>query len=134
MVLEFGMSQKLGFVRYASSDTRESYLPEKDYSDETARIIDEEIKRFVDEAYADAKRLLEANWEKVVAVAEALLKYETLTSDDVHKLMRGEVLGKPTVSDILAAEARAAAQSALPPKTSAEPPPEIPPGVLPTPA
>ena len=135
MIVEWGMSPKLGFVRYAGSDTREMYVPEKDFSDETARLIDEEVRRIVDEAVSDARRLLEANWDKVVAVAEALLKYETLGADDVRKLMRGEPLAKPTVSDILAAEARkdAASQSA-PPRPSGDNPPEIPTGVLPRPA
>jgi cell division protease FtsH len=132
MVLEWGMSEKLGFIRYAGVDTREQFVPEKEYSDETAHLIDEEIKRIVGEAYEDARRLLDANWDKVVAVAEALIKYETLSAEEVKKLMRGEPLGKPTVSDLLAAEARAAQQAASPTR-STEPPP-IPPGVLPTPA
>ncbi|MBN4082707.1 ATP-dependent zinc metalloprotease FtsH, partial [Phycisphaeraceae bacterium AH-315-B13] len=54
MIIEWGMSEKLGFVRYAGSDSRESYTPDKDYSDETASLIDSEIRRIVDEAYADA--------------------------------------------------------------------------------
>jgi cell division protease FtsH len=134
MVLEWGMSDRLGFVRYAGTDTRELLIPEKEFSDETARIIDQEIKRIIDEAYSDARALLDANWDKVVAVAEALIKYETLSGDEVRKLMKGEPLGKPTVSDLLAAEARAAAQPAPQIKSAQEPPPEIPPGVLPTPA
>ncbi|MGQ0628350.1 MAG: ATP-dependent zinc metalloprotease FtsH [Phycisphaerales bacterium] len=107
MVLDWGMSDKLGFVRYSGEDTRQSFVPEKDYSDETARVIDEEVRRYVDEAYADARRIIDENWEKVVAVADALLKHETLTADEVFRLMRGEGLGsKPTVSDLLSAEAR----------------------------
>jgi cell division protease FtsH len=134
MVLEWGMSQRLGFVRYAPSDTREMFVPEKDYSDETARIIDEEIRRLVDEAYNEAQRMIEANWEKVVAVAEALLKYETLSGDEVRKLMRGEGIGKPTVSDLLAAEARRDAQAAQAARQASDPPPELPPNVMPSPA
>ncbi len=133
MILEWGMSPRLGFVRYAGADTREMVLPEKDYSDETARLIDEEVRRFVDEAYADAKGILEANWDKVVAVAEALLKYETLSADEVRKLMRGEALGKPTVSDLLAAEAKRDATPAVS-KPAPTAPPEIPTNVLPRPA
>ena len=133
MVLDWGMSERLGFVKYSGEDTRESLVPEKEYSDETARIIDEEIRRFVDEAYVEAKRLINENWEKVIAVAEALLKYETLGADDVRKLMRGEPLTKPTVSDLLAAEARALAQPATS-RPTPDAPPEIPPGVLPRPA
>ena len=104
MILQWGMSDRLGFVNYAGSDTRESFLPEKDYSPETARVIDEETRRFIDEAYGDARSMLEQNWDKVVAVAEALLRYETLQKDDVDRLMRGEQMAKPTVADLLAAE------------------------------
>jgi cell division protease FtsH len=133
MVLDWGMSPKLGFVKYSGSDTRESFVPEKDYSDDTARIIDEEIRRIVEEAYTVAKQMLEANWDKVVAVAEALLKYETLSSDEVRTLLRGEPLGKPSVSDLLQAEARKDV-TPTPTKPHSEPPPEIPSGVFPKPA
>jgi cell division protease FtsH len=96
-------------------------------------MIDEEVRRFVDEAYSDAKRLIDENWEKVVAVAEALLKYETLGADEVGKLLRGEPLTKPTISDLLAAEARKEAQVNAPKPTST-PGPEMPPGAMPRPA
>ena len=105
MILQWGMSDRLGFVNYAGSDSREMFLPEKDYSPETARVIDEETRRFIDEAYTEARRLLEENWDKVVAVSEALLKYETLQKDDVDRLMRGEPMGKPTIAEMLSAEA-----------------------------
>jgi cell division protease FtsH len=118
MVLEWGMSERLGFVNYAGVDTQESYVPERDYSDETARIIDEEVRRITDEAYTDAKALLTEHWPKVVSIAEALLKYETLTGDDIDRLIRGERLDKPTVAELLRAEAeqsaKAARQSASP--------------------
>ncbi len=133
MILEWGMSEKLGFVRYSGEDTRETFMPEKDYSDTTASLIDSEVRRLVDEAYSDAKRLLETNWEKVVAVAEALIKFETLSSDDVGKLMRGESLMRPSVSDLLRAEARRKVPEAGPTVGPREEP-DAPPGVLPTPA
>lgn len=106
MVLEWGMSDRLGFVRYTGSDTRESFVADRDYSDETAQIIDEEIKRLTDEAYADAKQVLKDNWDKVEAVAQALLIHETLMAEEINALMRGEQLSKPTVSQLLAAEAK----------------------------
>jgi cell division protease FtsH len=133
MIEQWGMSPRLGFVRYAGEDTKQSFIPEKAYSDQTANIIDEEVKRLVDEAYADAVRLLTENWEKVVAVAEALIKYETLEANEVHKLMRGEILGKPTIRDLLAQEARKV-PPALPPQAAKGSEPEIPPGAMPTPA
>ena len=104
MILQWGMSERLGFVNYAGSEDRESIFAEKEYSPDTARVIDEEIRRMSDEAYEDARRLLDLNWEKVIAVAEALLKYETLQRDDIDRLMRGESIGKPTVADLLVAE------------------------------
>jgi len=102
------MSDKLGFVNYAGVDNREYFMPEKDYSDTTARIIDEEIKSIIDAAYNDTQRLIDQHWDKTVAIAEALLKYETLQGEDVKRLMRGESLGKPTVSELLQAAANAA--------------------------
>jgi cell division protease FtsH len=101
MILEWGMSKKLGFINYMGEDSREMYIPDKDYSDDTARVIDEEIRRIVDESYEDAEKMLMDNWDKVEAVAEALLKFETLTADEVHKLMRGESLSRSTVADLL---------------------------------
>ncbi|MDX2131467.1 MAG: ATP-dependent zinc metalloprotease FtsH [Planctomycetota bacterium] len=134
MVLEWGMSKNLGFVRYAGLDTRESMLPDKDYSPETARLIDEEVRRIVDQAFADAERIIEAHWAQVVAVAEALLKYETLSSDDVEKLMRGETLTRPAlVSDAARAEERRKAAKAVLDQID-RPEPDVPPGTLPTPA
>ncbi|MBI5762992.1 MAG: ATP-dependent zinc metalloprotease FtsH [Planctomycetes bacterium] len=102
MVVEWGMSDKLGFVRYSPDTGRESFFPEKSYSDETAKVIDDEIKRFADEAYRDAERMLNESWPKVQAVAEALLKYETLDGDEVRRLCLGEVLDKPSLSGLLA--------------------------------
>ncbi|MEO0630569.1 MAG: cell division protein FtsH, partial [Planctomycetota bacterium] len=135
MVLEWGMSDKLGFIRYAGSDTREALLPDKDYSDHTAQVIDEEIRRIVDEAYTDAERLLDEHWDKVEALAQALLKYETLTGDDVGNIMQGKPLGKPSVSDLLrdeAAKTAPAAPAAPPPAT--DPDTDLPPGAMPSPA
>ena len=133
MILEWGMSPRLGFIRYNGSDSREMVLPDKQYSEETANVIDEEVRRLSDEAYAEAQKMLEENWAKVEAVAEALLKFETLTGDDVHKLMRGESLGRSSVSDLLRAEARRTAEPSIaPPKP--EDRPDTPPSAMPTPA
>jgi cell division protease FtsH len=135
MVLEWGMSSRLGFVNYAGSDTREAYLPEKDYSPETARVIDEEIRGMIDEAYVDAERMVAEHWNKVVAIAEALLKHETLQKDDVDRLMRGERLERPTVAEMLTLEAARPARPA-PPPPARDPGGELGPGTgpVPTPA
>jgi cell division protease FtsH len=132
MVLEWGMSQSLGFVRYASVDSKEMMLPEKDYSEDTARLIDAEVRRISDEAYVEAKRMLEENWDKVVAVAEALLKHETLTSNDVDQLMSGHTINRPSVTEMLVAQAEKLRQSQAAAAKPSEP--ELPPGALPSPA
>ncbi len=106
MILQWGMSDRLGFVRYASDDEGESLVPDKDYSPETAHVIDQEIRRLVDEAYDGAEQTLRNNWAKVEAVAEALLRYETLTAEEVKTLIEGKRLDKPSVSELLAAEAK----------------------------
>jgi len=103
MILEWGMSDRLGFVNYGHAED-ERYFPEKEYSEETAKIVDEEIRRLTDEAYEDTRKLIDENWDKVQRLAEALLRYETLAADEVERLMRGEELIKPTVGDLLAAE------------------------------
>ena len=104
MVLEWGMSDRLGFVRYAGTDTSEVYLPDKDYSPDTARIIDEEVKAIIDGAFKDAETMIETHWDTVCAIAEALLRYETLQSHEVTTLIEGGRLDRPTVADLLEAE------------------------------
>ncbi|MBL9147171.1 MAG: ATP-dependent zinc metalloprotease FtsH [Phycisphaerae bacterium] len=133
MVLEWGMSDRLGFVNYSGADTRETFIPDKDYSPETAHMIDEEIRRFIDKAYVDGREMIETNWEKVVAVAEALLKHETLSKDDVDRLMRGERIDKPTVAELLAAETAKPAKPAVAPPPKPELPPDLG-GAMPRPA
>ncbi len=136
MIVEWGMSDRLGFVRYSGSDTRDSFVPEKEYSEETARLIDEEIRSMVDAAYREADELLSEQWEKVIAVAEALLRHETLDADEVDRLMKGQQLAKPSVSELLEAEARKrkAEERRDRARNLAEEDPDAPPGALPAPA
>ncbi len=104
MVAEFGMNSDLGFVYYGE-DEREQFFgiaPGRNYSEETARKIDAEVKKLMDEAYADAKRMLQKeNKDKLERVAKALLKYETLDGDEVIAIMRGEELHRSTIGELL---------------------------------
>ncbi len=131
MIEEWGMSDRLGFVRYAGEDRRQAFIPEKAYSDETAKIIDEEIRRLVDEAFRDAERILDEGWAKVEAVAQALLKFETLSGEEVHKVMRGEPLGRSSLADLLATQRRTPPQA---PKIEENEGPDAAPGLMPSPA
>lgn len=130
MVLQWGMSDRLGFVNYAGTDEREMFIPEKDYSPETARVIDEEVRRFIDSAYADATQMVNDNWPQIVGVAEALLIVETLSKDDVDRIMRGEVFQRPTVSELLQREIPKTPSQT--PSIKTDPTEELPPGALPS--
>jgi cell division protease FtsH len=108
MITEWGMNDRLGFVFYGEDDTRPNVMggfgENKEYSEETAKIIDEEVKKLIDQLFEDARVLLEANKDRVDAIAKALLRYETLDASDVDRIMRGDTLTKPTVGDLLERE------------------------------
>jgi len=104
MVTEWGMSERVGFVSYADGPTHNMWfdLPgHKDYSERTARIIDDEVQKLLNGAYAEAQQIIRDNREKVEAIKTALLKYETLTGEEINALIRGETLDKPSVTDLL---------------------------------
>jgi cell division protease FtsH len=103
MVTDWGMSDKVGFIYYGE-DGRNRWLEtggNRDFSDETAHVIDSEIKALVDKAQADTRLILAENRDKLQAIADALLRYETLDADEIKRLMRGEALHKPTISDLI---------------------------------
>lgn len=113
MVMKWGMSEKLSPINY-NPDSSNGMYPgaPPEYSEKTSELIDQEIKKVIDESYAKAVELIEANKDKLETVAQALLKYETLDAEDVDLLLEGGVLDKPTVSELLALEQQ---------KTSEEP-------------
>lgn len=112
MVTEYGMTEKLGFQLLGVDDARNPWeQADKLYSDDTAKMIDQEIKRLIDTTYDEAKRMIEAHHDQLEALAQALLKHETLTSEEVRKIMEGEPLNKATVSDLLEAEKNKANES-----------------------
>ena len=96
MVCEWGMSEKLGPMTFGK---REEHIflgreisRSKDYSEQTAIIIDQEVRIIIDSCYERATNLLKTNIDKLNALAEALLERETLDKDDVDAIMRGEKL------------------------------------------
>ena len=99
MVLEWGMSDKLGFLSYAGDGAQEVFLghsttASKNLSYETAKVIDEEIRAIVDRTYARAQKILEANKEALELLAQGLLEHETLTGDEIKKIIGGQKLVK----------------------------------------
>jgi cell division protease FtsH len=108
MITEWGMNDRLGFVFYGEDDNRPNWFggfgEGKEYSEDTQRIIDEEVKKLIDTLYEETRRLMEANKDRVDAMAKALLKHETLDAAEVDAIMRGLPFHKPTVSELLEKE------------------------------
>ncbi len=94
MVTEWGMSEKLGPLLY-SENQQEVFLghaitQRQNMSEDTARLIDEEVRRIVTSGEAKAWEVLLANRKELEAVAQALMEYETISGEDCMTLMRGE--------------------------------------------
>ena len=135
MVTEYGMSEKLGFQLLGLDESRQPWeQPDRAYSDETAHLIDQEIKAVIDRTYAEAKQVLSVHRDQLQRIAEALLRHETLSSDEVEQLMRGEELDKTTVSDLLKAEQAKAEPPKQPTRSSEGLEDEPPPDTVPSPA
>ena len=94
MVTKYGFSEKIGTVNYSNSEEvflGNDFTTHKNYSDEVAREIDDEVKRIIGEAYAEAERLLKENNEILTRVAEALLLVETIDGEQFEALFTGKV-------------------------------------------
>ncbi|MDH3870913.1 MAG: ATP-dependent zinc metalloprotease FtsH [Gammaproteobacteria bacterium] len=94
MVTKWGLSDKLGPLTY-SDEQEEVFLghsvaQHKHVSDETAHDIDKEIRSIIDSAYAHAEEILKTNIDKLHAMAKALMKYETIDSDQIDDIMAGK--------------------------------------------
>jgi cell division protease FtsH len=103
MVTEFGFSDKLGPLRYTDNQEEiflgHSVTQQKHVSDATATLIDEEVRRLIDEAEARARAILGERRHDLDAVAQALLEYETLSGEEVQSLLRGEAIYRPEHTD-----------------------------------
>jgi cell division protease FtsH len=121
MVCSWGMSDKMGPLSYGENGEHpflgRELVQHKDYSEETAKAIDDEVRAIVEEAYDNAKRLLRENVEILHNIAKALLEYETISGKDIDDIIAGKDLkprdktpddpGKDTIdlSDAQAAQA-----------------------------
>ena len=99
MVTKWGLSEKLGPLTYSEDDGEiflgKSVARHKSVSDVTANIIDEEIRQLIDECYQDAKAILEKKTDKLHLMAEALMKYETITAAQIGQIMDGQEPSPP---------------------------------------
>ncbi len=99
MVTKWGLSEKLGPLMYSEEEEEvflgRSVTQHKNVSDDTAHAIDEEIRVFIDRNYDRAKKILEENTDKLHVMAEALIKYETIDSDQIDDIMAGKTPRPP---------------------------------------
>lgn len=103
MVTQMGYSEKLGRVRYTGNQEEvflgHSVTQSKNISEETARIIDQEVIRLVQEAETRARKILTENMKDLHIIAKGLLEYETLTGEEIKNLLKGIKPKREDLSD-----------------------------------
>ncbi len=96
MVTELGMSEKIGAINYAERQGSDflgtELMSGKWHSEETAREIDEEVGRFLKDAYQIAERVVRENAASVERITQSLLHYETITGEEIARLIQGAVV------------------------------------------
>jgi cell division protease FtsH len=99
MVTKFGLSDVMGPVAYSEDEGQpflgRSMSSSRAFSDETAHSIDLEVRKIIDRNYAKARSMLVENIEKLHAMTEALIKYETIDAEQVKRIMEGKDPGMP---------------------------------------
>jgi cell division protease FtsH len=115
MVCDWGMSEKLGPLHFGKREEMvflgRDFNESKDYSEQTAIEIDAEVRRIVTQNYDRAKKIVLENMDKLKALAEALLEYETIEGKEIDQIFDGKPLDRPTAS-VLSAERKARAEAA----------------------
>ena len=94
MVTKWGMSDRVGLISLVEGEEHlflgREVARSVDHSEATAQVVDEEIKRFLDEALAGTRQVLQENLESLHVVADALMEFETLDGEEVEALLRGD--------------------------------------------
>ncbi|MDT9598178.1 ATP-dependent zinc metalloprotease FtsH [Sphingosinicella rhizophila] len=98
MVMEYGMSEKLGWLRYRDNQDEvflgHSVARTQSISADTAKLIDDEVRRLIEEAEATARKVLTENLDQLHRLAGALLEYETLNGEEAKKAISGDDIGR----------------------------------------
>ena len=105
MVTQWGMSDALGPMVYGENDGEvflgRSVTTHKNVSEATMQKVDEEIRRIIDQQYSLARKLIEANKDKVEIMTKALLEWETLDADQINDIMAGNQPREPKPAPIV---------------------------------
>ena len=103
MVTEWGMSETLGRLRYSENEDQvflgRSIGKTQNVSEETARLIDDEVRRIIEQAEERARQVLSEHMDGLHSVAEALLAYETLSGEEVRDVLSGDPVVRNDPSD-----------------------------------
>jgi cell division protease FtsH len=104
MATEWGMSDKLGPLLYGDNQDevflgRSMMQRQVHMSDETQQVVDAEVKRFVEEGYQTAQKVIRDNIDDLHTIAQALIEFETLTGDEIRGLMEGKTPLRPSDTD-----------------------------------
>jgi cell division protease FtsH len=98
MVMEFGFSDKLGPLRYETNQEEvflgHSVAQQRNISDETARIIDEEVRKLVEIGEETSRKILTKKIDDLHKVAKGLLEYETLSAEDINNILSGKAVSR----------------------------------------
>ncbi|WP_312648508.1 ATP-dependent zinc metalloprotease FtsH [Aminipila sp.] len=103
MVTKYGFSEKLGPINYSSTDEvflGNDYQTKKNYSEEIAREIDDEIRVIIEDAFEEAERILTENMDKLHVVAKALLEIETLDGEQFEQLYTGKFTAEELLNNV----------------------------------
>ena len=100
MVSKYGMSETLGVMVYSEPESKDGFLgrfggSKNNVSEATMQKVDAEIRRILDEQYALARKIIEENQDKMHAMAEALLKWETIDADQIDDILAGNPPREP---------------------------------------
>jgi cell division protease FtsH len=119
MVTEFGFSEKLGPLRYSENEEEvflgHSVTQRKNVSEATATVIDEEIRRIVEDGEKRARKLLTEHIDELHALAKGLLEFETLSVDEIRRVIRGEKIIRDTGGPVEPPPAPSGRRSSVPP-------------------
>jgi len=135
MVTQYGMSDTLGPIQYGRGNHQvflgRDFGEDRNYSEEVAFKIDTEVRKIIDDCYGDARRILEANWDKVERMVASLLEHETVETEEVLAIMNNRPY--PPAEPEVVPELPAAAKNADP-EPAREKPKRLPPSISPEPA
>jgi cell division protease FtsH len=136
MVTQYGMSDSLGPIQYGRGNHQvflgRDFGEDRNYSEEVAFKIDTEVRKIIDDCYGDARRILEANWDKVERMVASLLEHETVETEEVLAIMNNKAW-PPSAPEVIP-ELPAAAKTADPEPPAREKPKRLPPTISPEPA